>query len=326
LTHEIDTVIEFKMTRTPKHTLINLALLPKLWLTSKSVRRYALARNLPGLVFDQFGRKAGKKLFPRSPRAAIIYLINPMSATRYFEFEFAFNFLPKTPQRCLDVSSPRLFSLYVAARQPETHVSVINPDLADLSVTSQLASAFDLSNISVESCAIDRVSCDGGFDCIWSLSVIEHIAGAYDDRAAIGMMYNLLVPGGRLILTFPVDREYRLEYRDHDDYGTQPIAEGGKVFFQRNYDAHAIEERLISVVKQSPSVMRWFGEDRPRSWARHEERCNRLGLRGSVLDPKEIADNWREWESWEVMPGWGVCGMVIDKPAMSIRPDSQGTF
>ena len=75
----------------PRHTLINLALLPKLWLTSRSVRRYALARNLPGLAFDHFGRKAGKKLLLHSPRSAIVQSLNPVSNVRYFEFEFALN-------------------------------------------------------------------------------------------------------------------------------------------------------------------------------------------------------------------------------------------
>lgn len=184
-----------------------------------------------------------------------------------------------------------------------------------------MASALSLSNLSFEACAIDRVAGSGRFDCIWSLSVIEHIAGAYDDRAAVAMLYSLLAPGGRLILTIPVDREYWLEYRDRDDYGTQPITEDGRVFFQRNYDDSAIDERLISVVGQNPSVLRWFGETRSGTFAKHEERCNAQGLRCSVLDPKEIVDNWCEYESWEDMPGWGVCGIVIDKPTSPSSPE-----
>jgi SAM-dependent methyltransferase len=274
---------------------LNLALLPKLWFTSRALGRYARAHHLPGAVFDNFGRKAGVRLLLRRPRVAIVYLLNPVSAVRYFEFEFALDSLPPDSRRCLDVSSPRLFSMYVAKKQPSAHVHVANPDANDLSVTEQLASALGLHNLSVDNLAIDAIAGAGRFDCIWSLSVIEHISGAYDDRTAVAILYSLLAPGGRLILTLPVDREYWLEYRDHDDYGTQPTTEDGRSFFQRNYDAHAIEERLVSVVGQKPSILRWFGETRPGSFAKHEVRCNALGLRGSIRDPKEIVDNWREY-------------------------------
>jgi len=40
----------------------------------------------------------------------------------------------------------------------------------------------------------------------------------------------------------------------------------------------------------------------------------RLGLRRSVEDPREIADNFREFPSWEAMPGAGVCGIRVVKP------------
>jgi hypothetical protein len=185
-----------------------------------------------------------------------------------------------------------------------------------------MARALNLSNVSVEPCAIDGISGGSRFDCIWSLSVVEHISGSYDDSTAVAMMYNLLVPGGRLILTVPVDRRYWREYRDRDYYGTQPTSEDGRVFFQRNYDATAINERLINAVGHGPSVLRWFGEIQPGSFAKHEERCISQGLRRCVLDPKEMADNWHEYDSWKDMPGWGVCGIVFDKPISPISPQS----
>ena len=305
---------------TLNRTLINLALLPKLWLTSRSARRYALAHHLPGLAFNDFGRKAGRKLLLHYPRSGIVSLLHPVTNVRYFEFEFALSSLPVNCSRCLDVSSPRLFSLYVATQRPWTHVHAINPDAKDLSETTQMAKALNLSNLIFDPCAIDSLAGDGRFDCIWSLSVVEHISGAYDDSAAVAMMYNLLVPGGRLIVTIPVDRRYWLEYRGSDYYGTQPTAEDGRVFFQRNYDANAINERLINPVKRRPSVTRWFGEIHAGTFTKHEERSMRYGLRGCILDPKEMVDNWREYESWKDMPGWGVCGIVIDKPASPSNP------
>ena len=52
--------------------------------------------------------------------------------------------------------------------------------------------------------------------------MIEHIAGAIDDSAAMKLMYSRLRPGGRLIVTTMLDHESRDEFRGEDVYGTQP--------------------------------------------------------------------------------------------------------
>ena len=72
-------------------------------------------------------------------------------------------------------------------------------------------------NLHLEALDLRSALSDGKtYDCIWSLSVVEHIAGQYDDRYAIQAMYKALEPGGRMILTVPVDRLFWDEYRVQD--------------------------------------------------------------------------------------------------------------
>ena len=63
-----------------------------------------------GKAFNYFGRQFGWKLLRKKIRAGYSYLINPVSSFRYFELPFALSVLPENLGRCLDVSSPRLFS------------------------------------------------------------------------------------------------------------------------------------------------------------------------------------------------------------------------
>lgn len=47
----------------------------------------------------------------------------------------------------------------------------------------------------------------------------------------------------------------------------------------------------------------------------HEAEWARRGRRRTVEDPREIADNFRQYAGWEAMPGAGVCGIRVVKPA-----------
>src|SRR5262245_9393344 len=84
--------------------------LPALYWRARSAAAYATQRGAPGLEFNCFGRRLGWQLLRRGERAALEYLLTPVSIIRYFEFPFVWNCLPEHPRRCLDLSSPRLFS------------------------------------------------------------------------------------------------------------------------------------------------------------------------------------------------------------------------
>lgn len=250
----------------------------------------------------------------RRARPSVSLILSPLSSTRYFEFPFALSVLPKTPKMCLDVSSPNLFSFYVARRFPTASVQMINPDSADLSDSRAMVSILKFGNICLEqndlAAALNR---GHSFDCIWSISVLEHIAGAYNDEYAVKAMYDALNSGGRLILTVPVDREFWSEYRENDGYSLQRDQVDGKFFFQRYYDRSAVWERLVKAVGQEPTVVRWFGETTAGRFVEYEKRWNLQGYSCTVDDPREFTDNYREFVAWEDMPGKGVCGLMFEK-------------
>lgn len=84
-------------------------------------------------------------------------------------------------------------------------------------------------------------------------------------------------------------------------------------FFQHFYDKAAIWQRLLKPIGREPSVIRWFGEISPGRFKQYVQRWMREGYACTVEDPREIADNFQEYETWEEMPGMGVCGLMIEK-------------
>ena len=270
-------------------------------------------REGPGGAFADFGRAVGLRLLLRGHGTGAGLLLRPVESVRYFEFPFALRCCPGAPGRCLDVSSPRLFSLYVAHMRPGTIIRMINPDGRDIATTARVARALGLANVQLDVCGVDAVAEERSrYDCIWSLSVVEHIAGAYQDGEAVRWMYDALAEGGRLILTVPVDRTFREEYRETSDYGTQPAVHG-RYFFQRLYDRAAIWERIVGRIGRDPDVVAWFGERTPGHFADYERRWMRQGFFATVDDPRDITDHYTTFPSWESMPGQGVCGLMFEK-------------
>lgn len=297
----------------------------------KAALRYAERRRAPGAAFGRFGRRVGWRLLLRGSRKGLGYLLTPVNIVRYFEFPFAWSHLPRPPGRArwrarrevrrlpapgkwLDVGSPRLFSLYVASRRPSVSVTMMNPSASDISATERIVAALGFGNIVTERAGADAVAGrEARYDCIWAISVVEHISGEYDDTDAVRGMYDSLREGGRLILTVPVARSFAEEFRDRDRYGLGQPREDGLYFFQRTYDMEAVRNRLIAPTGERPAVVRWFGEKSPGRYAAYVRRWTREGHACTVEDPREIADHYREFPSWEEMPGMGVCGIVIEK-------------
>jgi len=297
-----------------KSTRIDPMSFVQLYMRGLSAYKYAQKRELVGIDFAQFGRKIGRQLLKRGVLSGASYLLVPVSSVRYFEFSFAQSCLPSSFQEGLDISSPRLFSLYVAQMKTKTSISICNPDSADIALTGKIASKLKINNISTHNWAVNSIANQGkSYDCIWSISVIEHISGQYDDADAIKFMYDSLNESGRLILTIPVDRQFWEEYRDENYYGMHSTQESGKHFFQRFYDKDAIEQRLLSHIKKEPTVVRWFGETSPGKFMEYITRWMHQGFECTVEDPREIANHYQEFPSWETMPGVGVCGILIEK-------------
>jgi predicted SAM-dependent methyltransferase len=303
-----------RMSKTP----INPAKSAWLYFKARAAARYADEKNTVGMDFDAYGRNLWWRLLRcgglHVAREAAWLLINPVSITRYFEFPFVFQCLPDQPGAWLDVSSPRLFGLFVADKNLVKSLKMINPDTRDISQTAAITKQLELENLRCSNDALDELAGKGQlFDCIWSISVIEHIAGEYDDSAAMQMMYALLKPGGRLIITVPTDRTFYEEYRKDDIYGLNRTRSSEDHFFQRVYDQDAIGTRLLEPIRQRPVVMRWFGEKIQGQYRNYEKRWIAEGLSCTVDDPREISDNYQEFTSWQQMPGHGVCGFMVLK-------------
>jgi len=277
---------------------------------------------MPGAEFYHFGRRVGWRLLASGCRRGVDYLLAPASSFRYFEFPFALSCFPEEPVRCLDVGSPRLFSFYVAAKVPASSTLMLNPDVNDISETAKVVSRLKMSNVHLQHGGVDVLEHQHElYDCIWSISVIEHIHGEHSDVDAVRLMYESLREGGRLILTVPVDRRFRVEYRDADYYGTQVDRGDGKYFFQYVYDKHSLWERLIKPLGRDPTVVRWFGERERGRYREYERRWIEQGRDCTVEDPREMAEHYREFATWEEMPGMGVCGLMILKEEYTTRSE-----
>jgi hypothetical protein len=283
----------------------------------------AWIRGIPGHRFGSFGRALGiRALIGGEPLYGGALVLTPVNALRYWEFDFADRALQEQSGRALDVSSPRLLSLYFAHRARFGHIQIANPDLADLQITVRLARAGGIRRISLTHGGVDAAILPGvRHSAIWSISVVEHIAGEQGDSTAIRTMFDALEPGGTLVVTVPVDRRYWHEHRAADTYrlGQKPN-ESGSYFFQRFYDRAALEERLLRAVGVEPSITEWFGETAPGVFHGYIHDWQRRGFSATVRDPAFLARNFRTYGSWEEMPGVGVCGMAFRAPG-ALSPD-----
>jgi SAM-dependent methyltransferase len=275
--------------------------------------RAGVRARIPGLDLDRFGRRVGLEMLARREPLGGAYLLHPVDIVRYFEFDLALSALPRTAGEFLDVSSPRLFSMFVARREPTARITVINPDASDADLTRRMARALRLPNVDVRPIAIEALEEGRPIDCAWSLSVVEHIGDEPGDSAAIANLHRRLAPGGILVVSVPSAREFRTEYRDEDVYGTEPGRKDGRYFFQRVYDERAIRARLVAAAPWRDVQLRWFGETTPGWFTAYERRWAAEGLPFVVDDPRFIAAHFREYGDWSEMPGDGVCGLVLRK-------------
>jgi SAM-dependent methyltransferase len=293
----------------------DLAAMPHLVARSVAATRYAARAGAPGIQFAAFGRSLGLRALVALERGALDLLLTPVSIVRYWEFPFVLRHLPQRPGRCLDISSPRLFSFYVASRMQPSMVRMLNPDRRDADVTQRLARRFGLHAVVVECVPVAAIDGENGqYDSIWSISVIEHIPED-GDTEAMRLMYAALAPGGTLVVTVMVDRRPWDEYRDEDVYALDAERDPRGVFFQRWYDEPAISRRLLDPLGPVDANLEWFGERVAGRFAEYVSDWLRRGRERTVDDPREIADWYASFRTWGDMPGQGVCGIVVRKPA-----------
>jgi SAM-dependent methyltransferase len=290
--------------------VVGSALFPLYWL---GARRHGL----PGLRFaiDSF-RLGLRSLLGKNSDISYgeIYhmLFAPVESTRYFEFGLAWDFLSDIPiSRYLDVSSPRLFPLALMTRRRQVAVELINPNHEDLKATAGLVRACGLADrCTLRGCTIEETPLNPStFDLITSLSVVEHIPA---DKNAVQKMWDLLKPGGRLVLSVPCAATAEQQYINVDQYGLQRPDEEGFFFLQYVYNDNLLEERFYSVVGR-PARHGIYGEKQPGSLRRGLNMKWSGGSYPRWREPYIMAQDFRLYQTLADLPGEGVIVMEFLK-------------
>ncbi len=290
-----------------------------LWLLflSTLLKIIATIRQISGNEIDTFIRKFALKSYHKiGYKRSLVLLINPISSTRYWEFDFVNkNITPKGKLKILDVSSPCFFGLYLASKYKNIEYVMINPDKNDVKETELYHQASNyLNNFSVQiGNALSLNYGNGMFDTVISISVIEHIEGR-GDKKAIQEMWRVLKPGGRLIITTNVMRKGRTEYRQQDQYSLGLKTHRGKYFFQRIYSEKHLNKYIIKPLSILPISVEILGEIKKGWFDEYIRRWIKNEIRETVYDPWYILTKFKKYGSINELQGTGVIGLAFLKP------------
>jgi predicted SAM-dependent methyltransferase len=237
----------------------------------------------------------------------------PMDSTRYFEFhEVVKTVAHSTFFRYLDVASPRILPLFLLMQNGAAVGDILNPDGHDLQETELLVDGLELrERFNFEKSTIEMAKYSAEtFDLITCISVLEHIPA---DEEAIKIMWSLLRPGGRLIITMPCMAQPLEQYISRYDYGVLSPGSDGYTFWQRYYD----EERLHAVVFNTTGVpvkLVVYGEI---SYGLFYRNASMKRLFGSLYpfwrESYMMATEYRYFQSITELPGEGVVFMEFIK-------------
>jgi SAM-dependent methyltransferase len=215
----------------------------------------------------RFGLRVGARTLPLAPRDALKRLVLPVEYIRCAEFRYVLEHLDvAADHRVLDIGSPKLLSLFLAAR---VGAHVWATDLVDYFFPAYAAYAASVLGPRRERYLMETQDAqgltygDGAFDRVFSVSVIEHIPGD-GDVAAMHEIARVLRPGGIVCLTVPwSDQGYVEEFHrpDADAYWVKP-GEDARVFYQRAYDRDSMQRRLLGHHRLDVVDVSFWGERR----------------------------------------------------------------
>lgn len=290
------------------HTLVGAVLFPFYWVMAYAVQT-------PGLAFRFLCMLKGIQLLLREGDYVRAYglIVAPLDSVRYFEFDFMWNTVKRTKiGSYLDVSSPRMLPLMIADQVANLEADLINPDRKDLPMTITLAKSFGVAekcrfhDSLIEEATLKAES----FDLITSMSVVEHIP---DDKGAIQKMWDLLKPGGVLLISAPCAANASEEYTNLNDYELIDTDESGFVFWQRYYDEALIQQRIYSITGL-PRRFQIYAEKEAGSYNQNvtEKRSN--PFYSYWREPLMMGMQYEFKDRLSELPGMGVIAMEFVKP------------
>ena len=189
-------------------------------------------------------------LLRRKIRRGLYLLIRPIDYWRTFEFPIAYEYLlPTSGEHILDVGSPKLFCMHIVARC-SAHVYAMDIyDDQGLTDTMFYKSATGRDTLHVLIGDVRKLPFgDGSLDKVFSISVLEHVFPPEGgDVEALREIARVLRPGGKLVLTVPFTKRFRVEYLKQDVYERKRTATNDLVFYQRRYDAPSLQKLFSDV-------------------------------------------------------------------------------
>jgi SAM-dependent methyltransferase len=178
-------------------------------------------------------------------REAVVRVLVPLDPSRYLELPWALAALPAAPgEQVLDLASPKL--LAVALGRRGVRVTTVDELEPEIEAWRRLAEGEPNVRLVVADGRALPFQ-DGSFDHATSISVLEHIPDG-GDAAALAELARCVRRGGRIAVTVPYAARARNEYRDaplYVDHGETDAS--GRAFFQRWYDAEALEALVAAV-------------------------------------------------------------------------------
>lgn len=235
----------------------------------------------------QAGMLVGLRTLRKEPVLGLKRLALPVSYWRAAEFAYVLQRMPSDPAaRVLDLGSPKDLALMLARQHGvEVVATDILPEAVELS--RRYAEAQGLSGRGpglVHSEVQDGRALDypdSSFDAAYSVSVLEHIPDA-GDTAAIRELVRVVRPGGVVVVTTPFRQSYEEVFVDGPVY-ERPQIGSEPVFFERHYNAAALDERLVASTGAQLVDFQLWGEGAVRA----EAFLTRMGSLRTLLSPCE---------------------------------------
>lgn len=168
----------------------------------------------------------------------------PMNYPRIMELPLTLELLDLNYNHSiLDISSPKLLSLYLA----EIGFKKITiSDIEDYFI-KDFASYLKAFNLSAKLDIFDARNIpykNNTFDKVFSISVLEHIPDL-GDVEVVQEVFRVLKPGGCFVFTLPAYHTYLEEWlKEATFYWTSKKNQEGSTFYQRRYDYDSLQKRF----------------------------------------------------------------------------------